>query len=73
MARRGNGAPMVSGTSADAGLPRPVYEALPVVYLALAILLVVLVESKVIFVSSALFGAAGVLVLWMRMKHRRGD
>jgi hypothetical protein len=64
---------MVSGTSADAGLPRPVYEALPIVYLALAILLVVLVESKVIFVSSALFGAAGVLVLWMRMKHRRGD
>jgi hypothetical protein len=64
---------MVSGTSAEGGLPRPVYEALPIAYLALAILLVVVVESRVIFLSSALFGAAGVLVLWMRMKHRRGD
>ena len=73
MARRGNGAPMVSGTSAEGGLPRPVYEALPIVYLALAVLLVVMVESRVIFLSSALFGAAGVGVLWMRMRHRRGD
>lgn len=72
MARRGHGAPMVSGTSAEGGLPRPVYEALPILYLALAILLVVMVDSPLIFLSSALFGAAGMGVLWMRMRHRRG-
>jgi hypothetical protein len=71
MARRGNGAPMVSSTTADGGLPRPVYEALPLIYLAMAIVLVVMVDSPVIFLSSALFGAAGVGVLWMRMRHRR--
>jgi hypothetical protein len=63
---------MVSATSADGGLPKPVYEALPIVYIGLAGLLLWAVESKVIFLSSALFGAAGVGVLWMRMRHRRG-
>lgn len=72
MPRRSNGGPMVSTTVAEGGLPRPVYEALPVVYLAAAIALVVLVESPLIFLSSALFGGAGVVVLWMRMRHRRG-
>ena len=71
MARRGNGAPMVSSTSAEGGLPRPVYEALPILYLALAVVLAMTVETPVIFLSSALFGAAGVLVLGMRMRHRR--
>jgi len=53
-------------------LPKPVYEALPLVYLGLAVLLLVMVETPVIFLSSALFGAAGVGVLWMRFRHRRG-
>lgn len=71
MERRGNGEPIVKGTSQDGGLPRPLYEALPVIYLGLAILLLVLVESPLIFLSSALFGAAGAGVIWMRMRHRR--
>jgi hypothetical protein len=53
-------------------LPKPIYEALPLVYLGLAVLLLVMVETPVIFLSSALFGAAGVGVLWMRFRHRRG-
>ncbi|HKJ70633.1 MAG TPA: hypothetical protein VKA55_02680 [Gammaproteobacteria bacterium] len=72
MARRGSGTPMVSSASAEGGLPRPVYEALPIVYLGMAIALVLMVDSPLIFLSSALFGAAGVGVLWMRMRHRRG-
>jgi len=63
---------MVSSASAEGGLPRPVYEALPIVYLGMAIALVLMVDSPLIFLSSALFGAAGVGVLWMRMRHRRG-
>lgn len=71
MARRGNGAPIVSANTVEGGLPRPVYEALPIIYLAVAVLLLVVVESRVIFLSSAMFGAAGMLVLWMRLRHRR--
>jgi hypothetical protein len=53
-------------------LPKPIYEALPLVYIGLAVLLLVMVETPVIFLSSALFGAAGVGVLWMRFRNRRG-
>lgn len=52
-------------------LPGPVYESLPLVYLALAVGLVLIVESPLIFLSSALFGAAGVYVLLMRARYRR--
>jgi len=73
MPRRGHIDPMVSSTAADGGLPRPIYEALPLIYLAAAIALLVMVESPLIFLSSALFGAAGVGVLWMRLRNRRGS
>ena len=53
-------------------LPKPVYEALPIIYLLVAGLLLYLVESPLIFLSSALFGAAGVGVLLMRLMGRRG-
>ena len=71
MARRSKGAPMVSDASAEGGLPRPVYEALPALYLLAAIFLLVLVDSTLIFLSSALFGAAGAVVIWMRLRYRR--
>ncbi|MEF8793884.1 hypothetical protein [Thiohalorhabdus sp.] len=72
MSRRGHINPMVSSTDTAGGFPGPVYEALPLVYLAVAIALVIMVESPLIFLSSALFGAAGVGVLWMRLRNRRG-
>ena len=56
---------------AEGSLPKPVYEALPVIYIAVAGLLLYLVESPLIFLSSALFGAAGVVVLMMRFMGRR--
>lgn len=55
----------------EGSIPGPVYEALPIVYLVVAVVLVFLVESPVIFVSSALFGAAGVWILMMRARFRR--
>ena len=54
-------------------LPKPVYEALPLVYIGLALFLLAKVESPLIFLSSALFGAAGMGVLWMRFKYRRAQ
>lgn len=68
--RRAN-APMVSSTGVESGLPKPVYEALPLLYLLAAIALVAMVDSPWIFLSSALFGAAGVIVLGMRLSNRR--
>ncbi len=55
----------------DGSIPGPIYEALPIVYLVVAVALVFIVDSPVIFVSSALFGAAGVWVLMMRARFRR--
>lgn len=55
----------------EGSIPGPIYEALPIVYLVIAVALVFLVDSPLIFVSSALFGAAGVWVLRMRSRFRR--
>jgi len=57
---------------AQGSLPKPLYEALPLLYLGLGGVLMFLVESPLIFLSSALFGAAGMGVLWMRFTARRG-
>jgi len=72
MAKRSQARYSPSGLLPEEGaLPRPVYEALPIVYRVLAVALVFIVGSPVIFVSSALFGAAGVWVLMMRARFRR--
>ncbi|KPV41078.1 hypothetical protein AN478_03945 [Thiohalorhabdus denitrificans] len=75
MAQRSRTRYSVAGAAAkgvEGGLPRPLYEALPVLYIGAAVAFLYLVESPLVFLSSALFGAAGMGVLWMRFQARRG-
>lgn len=50
-------------------LPRVIYQLLPYIYIALGVVCMLIVESRLIFFSSSLLIAAGVLVLWMRQKN----
>jgi len=50
-------------------LPKFVYQLLPYFYIGLGIFCMIIIESRLIFFSSALLIAAGVLVLWMRHKN----
>lgn len=47
-------------------LPKSVYQSLPYIYIALGLLCLLIVESRLILFSSTLLIAAGGLVLWMR-------
>lgn len=51
-------------------LPKPIYEALPVFYLILAILTATTFESSIAFVSSGLFLITSALVFYMRKAYR---
>ena len=47
-------------------LPRSIYQLLPYFYIGMGLFLVYVVESRLVFLSTALLIAAGALVLWMR-------
>lgn len=50
-------------------LHRSVYQLLPYVYITLGVLCLLVVDSQLIWFSSALLFAAGGLVLWMRHRN----
>ena len=47
-------------------LPNALYKSLPYLYIAIGVFFGTVIESNIIFVSSALLMTAGFLVLWMR-------
>ena len=47
-------------------IPKSIYQFLPYLYIAVGLICMLLVDSKLIFFSSALLIGAGALVLWMR-------
>ncbi len=53
-------------------LPKLIYEALPFFYIAVGVVTLTVVESPILFISSLLFLAAGVLVLAWRFTYRKG-
>lgn len=50
-------------------LPRFIYRLLPYFYIGLGLCCIIIFESRLVFISSALLIAAGCLVLWMRHKN----
>jgi len=50
-------------------LPRLLYQLLPYLYIGMGLLCFLVVDSPLIFFSSALLIAAGLLVLWMRRRN----
>ena len=54
-------------------LPKPVYEALPGLYLLTSIMTATTFESSIALISSGLFLAAASLVVYMRKTYRSGD
>jgi len=51
-------------------IPRPVYETLPVLYIAGGIAAMLTVDSFMSFVSGILLGVSGVVVLFLRRNYR---
>lgn len=54
-------------------LPKPVYEALPGIYLLTGIMTATTFESSIALVSSGLFFAAALLIMYMRKSYRSGN
>ena len=54
-------------------LPKPLYEALPYVYVGFGLLALVMIESGVRFIPGALLILAGLLVLNLRVSHRQEE
>ncbi len=52
-------------------LPKILYELLPFIYLSVAIIGGVVINSTIVFVASILLIATGLLVLSMRISYRR--
>ena len=50
-------------------LPKSIYQFLPYFYIAVGLICILVVESKLIFFSSTLLIGAGALVLWMRRNN----
>ncbi|SMC28774.1 hypothetical protein SAMN02745857_03401 [Andreprevotia lacus DSM 23236] len=51
-------------------LPKPVYEVLPFVYFALAVLVLLTMESSARYLSALSLLAAGIVVLYQRRRNR---
>lgn len=54
-------------------LPKPVYEALPGIYLLTGIMTAITFESNIALISSVLFFTAAALVTYMRKSYRSGN
>lgn len=54
-------------------LPKPVYEALPGIYLLMGVMTATTFESSIALASSGLFFAAALLVMYMRKSYRSGN
>ena len=52
-------------------LPKMLYELLPFIYLSVAIVSGVLINSTIVFIASILLIATGIVVLAMRFTYRR--
>lgn len=52
--------------------PKIIYELLPFIYLSVGVGSGVIINSTIIFVASILLVTAGILVLSMRIRYRRG-
>ena len=50
-------------------LPKLIYQSLPYFYIGLGLVCLLIVESRLIFFSSALLIAVGGMVLWMRQRR----
>lgn len=51
-------------------LPKPVYEALPVIYLLMGIFTASTFDSSIALISSGLFFTAATLIMYMRKAYR---
>lgn len=54
-------------------MPKPIYESLPVLYVAGGVAAISAVDSFMSFVSGILLGISGVLILFIRRNHRRPE
>lgn len=54
-------------------LPKPVYEALPGIYLLMGIMTVSTFESSIALISSGLFFTSAALVMYMRKAYRSNN
>lgn len=54
-------------------LPKPIYEALPYVYVGFGLLAMAMIESGVKFVPGALLIVAGLIVLNQRFSYRQEE
>lgn len=54
-------------------LPKPVYEALPYVYVGFGLLALAMIESGVRFIPGALLIVAGLIVLNLRFSYRQEE
>ena len=52
-------------------MPKPIYESLPVLYVAGGVAAVSTVDSFMSFISGILLGASGIMILVLRINHRR--
>lgn len=52
-------------------LPRPIYESIPIVYIAGGLVSLILIEAPFSVISAALFGCASWMVWRMRKDYRK--
>ena len=51
-------------------IPKPIYEALPIIYGISSILTMIMLDSIFSYMSGVLMGTAGIMVFYMRRSYR---
>lgn len=54
-------------------MPKPIYESLPILYVAGGVAAMSTVDSFMSFISGILLGSSGVMILYLRRNYRRSD
>ena len=54
-------------------MPKPIYESLPILYVAGGVAAMSTVDSFMSFISGILLGSSGVMIMFLRRDFRRPD